>query len=85
MWDSTLAEIFKVDDTQKVRKITLKVDNKLYRVNRPKIPEWDNVKQDDQILVTVDKSPDGRYGKLYNMSERTEAKVVLTHVTDNWK
>ena len=84
MWDLTLVKIFKIDNTMKVKKITLQVDKKLYRVNRPKMKEWNNIKEDDMVIVTVDKSPDSRYGKLYNMTERTEAKIVLTHITDKW-
>ena len=81
MWDLTLAEIFKVDNSMKIKKMTLLVDKKLYRVNRPKMMEWGAIHEGQKILVTVDKSDDKSYGKLYNMSERTEAKVKIKNVT----
>ena len=57
--------------------MTLNIDGKLYRVNIPKMDEWKMISEQDQLLVSVDKSSDGKYGKLYNMSERTEAKRTL--------
>jgi len=76
-WDSTLARIAKIDKTKKIHKMTLNVDDRLFRVNIPKMEEWKGIQEQDMVLVSVDKSSDGKYGKLYNITERTEAKITL--------
>ena len=76
-WDFTLIEIFKVDRTFKVPKMTLKHENKLYRINIPKTGEWENIQEGDKVIVSVDLSPTTKYGKLYNETNPIAKRVKL--------
>jgi len=52
-------------------------DKWLYRISIPKMKEWEDVEEGQELMVSVDKAITLKYGKLYNLNSAFHEKVNI--------